>query len=52
VSVPEGVTTVVEMEFDHPITGKIVLRDDPTDPERQPKPVKPVTGKGSESKAE
>jgi len=52
VSVPEGVTTVVTMDFDHPITGKIVLRDDPTDPKREPKAPKPVTGKGSEPKSE
>ncbi len=51
-SVPDGANTVVTMEFDHPLTGKIVLRDDPTDPERQPKPPKPVTGKGSEPKSE
>jgi hypothetical protein len=48
VSVPENVTVAVEMEFKHKLTGKIVLRDDPTDPERKPKPVRPVTGGSSE----
>ena|GEM_PF-6776129 len=46
-SVPDGVeNVVVEMEFKHKLTGDIVLRDDPTDPERQPKKPRPVTQSG------
>lgn len=47
-SVPEDATVIVEMEFDHKLTGDIVLRDDPTDPERTPKPVGPVTPRSEE----
>lgn len=43
VPVENGTSTIVEMEFDHPLTGDIVLRNDPEEERKRRGPVGPVT---------